>query len=129
MALTAGACIVFRKNGRLYLYILLTKPEGHPPRGLFVTFEHLDSAMSDDPETALCGEHPFFRTPMTPVFRGLVPMFLDHIEADIDNPNSSTCLHHSDPVCSDDLLQTLRAGVSRCQAVVPKYRTYCENNS
>ena len=128
MALIAGSCIIYRRDGRSYLLVLLTNPEGNPRKGLFVGFEDFDSAMSDQ-TVILCGEHDFIRTTMAPVYRAARVFNVDNIEAEINDPNSNVSLHQREPLCSTELLNILSEGLMSSPEVAPKYRNYFEANS
>src|SRR5690242_7375262 len=123
MPLIAGSCVVFERDRRRYLYILITHPEGKPSRGLFLTFEPLDSALSDS-TLVLCGEHSYFRTPTAVKYSAARVLCVEHIEAAANHPSSGVYMHR-EPQCSDDLLNKLREGLFKSPYVPLKIRNYC----
>jgi hypothetical protein len=127
MALTAGSCIVSRRDGRSYLSILLTNPEGNPRRGLFVSLEHYDTAFSDS-TVVLNGEHDFIRTTMAAKYQNTRVLDVDELERQIAHPNIDICAHDREPQCTPELLTRLQDGIQNSPFVAPKYQRYCEDN-
>ena len=128
MPLRAGACVHLPdSSGKAHLAVLLTDPIGNPPRGIFVNFESRDQFCSDQ-TVILAGGHNFIRHQTAVVYQGTRVERIDKIEKAIADPHNPVNLHHSEPYCSDELLQTLREGLLKSPFTPKKHKAVPKNS-
>ena len=129
--LELGSCVYkVDDNGKMRAYFVISNPQGDPPKIIAVSITdyetHFDKSVVLEAENP---EHPAIKKKSVVAYIFTQDWEVEKIEAELNNNEERTDLHHSDPVCSIELVKKLRKGLLNSRAVKKKYRTMLMNDS
>ncbi len=112
-----------------HLFVLITKPQGIPPKSLAVNFTSYKAGDEFDKTVVLeGGEHSFIKKRSMVNYAKAVIVDINYLESKIADINDPTISKHRHD-CSPELLEVLRNGILISRFVTPKIRRFFQENA
>lgn len=124
--LQLGSCLYYvSDNGVEHPYYVITEPQGEPPTVVAVNITGY--APHKDQTVILESGHAAIKKKSVVNYRETLFLDVLQIEAELNDGEHRTMLHHSEPVCSDALLRKLQIGLKLSRGTPIKFKRYCED--
>jgi len=123
--LQLGSCFYYvSSNGREHPYYVITEPLGNPLR--FVAVNITNYAVWKDQTVILDSGHAAVTKTSVVNYAEVIVLPVDKIEAEINDGEHRTMLHHEEPVCSAEFLKILQDGLLKSKATPLKFKEFCK---
>ena len=122
--LELGSCVYYvGNNGKEHPYYVITKPLGDPSKVVAVNITNYVDWK--DQTVILDSGHAAVTKKSLVNYAEALLWTVEKIEAEINDGEHRTMLHHQEPVCSPEFLKILQDGLLKSKATPIKFKDYC----